>query len=124
MSDPTAVLLVDDEEEFVSTLSERLEIRGFDSKTATSGEQALSLFENHDFDAVVLDVKMPGMDGLEIMDHIKEKHPETPVILLTGYGSTKEGMEGMHKGAFDYLMKPLDIDELISKIREAIGGPR
>lgn len=123
MSDPTAILLVDDEEEFVSTLSERLEIRGFDSKMATSGEQALSLIENHDFDAVVLDLKMPGMDGLEIMDHIKEKHPETPVILLTGYGSTREGMDGMQKGAFDYLMKPLDIDELISKIREAIGGP-
>lgn len=122
MSDPTAILLVDDEEEFVSTLAERLEIRGFESKAAYSGDQALSLIESNDYDVVVLDVKMPGMDGLEVMDHIKTRRPEMPVILLTGHGSTKEGMDGMHKGAFDYLMKPLDIDELISKIQEALGG--
>ena len=122
MSDPTAILLVDDEEEFVSTLAERLEIRGFESKAAYSGDQALSLIENNDYDVVVLDVKMPGMDGLEVMDQIKARRPEMPVILLTGHGSTKEGMDGMHKGAFDYLMKPLDIDELISKIQEALGG--
>ncbi|MFP3980817.1 MAG: response regulator [Desulfobacterales bacterium] len=122
MSDPTAILLVDDEEEFVSTLAERLEIRGFESKAAYSGDQALSLIESNDYDVVVLDVKMPGMDGLEVMDHIKARRPEMPVILLTGHGSTQEGMEGMHKGAFDYLMKPLDIDELIAKIQEALGG--
>ncbi|MCF8026604.1 MAG: response regulator [Desulfobacteraceae bacterium] len=122
MSDPTAILLVDDEEEFVSTLAERLEIRGFESKAAYSGDQALSLIENNDYDVVVLDVKMPGMDGLEVMDQIKTRRPEMPVILLTGHGSTKEGMEGMHKGAFDYLMKPLDIDELISKVQEALGS--
>ncbi|MBS3754504.1 MAG: response regulator [Desulfobacterales bacterium] len=122
MSDPTAILLVDDEEEFVSTLAERLEIRGFESKAAYSGDQALSLIESNDYDVVVLDVKMPGMDGLEVMNHIKARRPEMPVILLTGHGSTKEGMEGMHKGAFDYLMKPLDIDELISKVQEALGS--
>lgn len=122
MSNPTAILLVDDEEEFVSTLAERLEIRGFESEAANSGDQALSLIESNDYDVVVLDVKMPGMDGLEVMDHIKTRRPEMPVILLTGHGSTKEGMDGMHKGAFDYLMKPLDIDELISKIQEALGG--
>lgn len=122
MSDPKTVLLVDDEEEFVSTLAERLEIRGFEPEVATSGDQALSLVDSRDFDIVVLDIMMPGIGGLEVMEHIKRRNPDMPVILLTGRGSTKEGMEGMHKGAFDYLMKPLDIDELISKMQEAAGG--
>lgn len=122
MSDPKKVLLVDDEEEFVTTLAERLEIRGFEPEIATSGSQAISLVENHVFDLVVLDIMMPGIGGLEVMEQIKQQYPDMPVILLTGRGSTKEGLSGMHKGAFDYLMKPLDIDDLISKMQEAAGG--
>lgn len=119
MSDPVKVLLVDDEEEFVSTLAERLEIRGFHAEIATSGETALSMVQNTDFDIVVLDLMMPGLGGVEVMEKIQSQHPDMPVILLTGHGSAKGGMEGLHKGAFDYLMKPLDIDELILKIGEA-----
>ncbi|MCF8024389.1 MAG: response regulator [Desulfobacteraceae bacterium] len=120
MSNPTAILLVDDEEEFVTTLAERLGIRGFAAEAATSGRQALNKMDGRDFDLVVLDVKMPGMGGLEVMDSIKDRSPDLPVILLTGHGAAGEGRQGMHKGASDYLMKPLDIDELISKIHEAL----
>jgi DNA-binding response OmpR family regulator len=119
MSNPTKVLLVDDEEEFVSTLAERLEIRGFVAEVATSGDMALSVVKDKNFDIVVLDLMMPGLGGIEVMERIKSMHPDMPVILLTGHGSAKEGMEGLEMGAFDYLMKPLDIDELILKIGEA-----
>ena len=123
MSNPIKVLLVDDEEEFVSTLAERLEMRDFEAPVATSGDQALALVRDQKFDVIVLDVMMPGIGGLEVMKQVKSAYPDLPVILLTGHGSTKEGMEGMQEGAFDYLMKPLDIDELTAKIKEAIGGP-
>ena len=123
MSNPIKVLLVDDEEEFVTTLAERLEMRAFEARVATSGDQALSLVQEQKFDLIVLDVMMPGIGGLEVMKQVKSTYPEMPVILLTGHGSTKEGMEGMQEGAFDYLMKPLDIDELTTKIKEAIAGP-
>lgn len=116
------VLLVDDEEEFVSTLAERLEIRGFAPRTATNGEQALQMIETDPYDVIVLDLMMPGMGGIDVLKEIKRLLPALPVILLTGHGSTREGMEGMQYGAFDYLMKPLDIDELITKIREAATG--
>jgi DNA-binding response OmpR family regulator len=119
MSNPMKVLLVDDEEEFVSTLAERLEIRGFVTEVATSGDTALSAVQDKNFDIVVLDLMMPGLGGIEVMEKIKSMHPDMPVILLTGHGSAKEGMEGLEMGAFDYLMKPLDIDELILKIGEA-----
>ncbi|MFP4452914.1 MAG: response regulator [Desulfobacterales bacterium] len=122
MSSQKKILLVDDEEEFVTTLAERLEIRGFMAEAATSGKQALELIENLDFDVAILDVKMPGMDGVQVMEKIRELHPDVPVILLTGYGSTDEGLQGVDKGAFDYLMKPLDIEELISKIHEALAS--
>jgi len=119
MSNPTKVLLVDDEEEFVSTLAERLEIRGFVTEVATSGDMAISAVQDKNFDIVVLDLMMPGIGGLEVMEKIKSMYPDMPIILLTGHGSAKEGMEGLELGAFDYLMKPLDIDELILKIGEA-----
>lgn len=119
MNSKASILLVDDEEEFVSTLAERLEIRGFQPEAATSGQQAVELMENRHFDVMVLDVKMPGMSGFKVMEKAKELRPDLPVILLTGHGSSDDGVQGMHQGAFDFLMKPLDIDELISKIREA-----
>jgi len=121
MNDSIKVLLVDDEEEFVTTLAERLEMRGFDPSIATSGDQALSMVQDKAFDLIVLDLMMPGIGGLEVMKQIKSANPEMPIILLTGQGSTKEGMEGMNQGAFDFLMKPLDIEELISQIHEALG---
>lgn len=121
MNDSIKVLLVDDEEEFVTTLAERLEMRGFDPSIAISGDQALSMVQDKVFDLIVLDLMMPGIGGLEVMKQIKSVNPEMPIILLTGQGSTKEGMEGMNQGAFDFLMKPLDIEELISQIHEALG---
>jgi DNA-binding response OmpR family regulator len=121
MNDSIKVLLVDDEEEFVTTLAERLEMRGFDPSIAISGDQALSMVQDKAFDLIVLDLMMPGIGGLEVMKQIKSANPDMPIILLTGQGSTKEGMEGMNQGAFDFLMKPLDIEELISQIHEALG---
>jgi len=116
------VLLVDDEEEFVSALAERLDIRGIDTRVATDGEQALELIEAQSFDVIVLDVIMPGISGLEVLQRVKAQNIPSAVILLTGHGSTREGVEGMRMGAFDYLMKPLDIDELITKMKEAIAA--
>ncbi len=114
------VLLVDDEEEFVATLAERLSLRGIEAQIATEGEGALGILEKERFSVIVLDVMMPGLGGLEVLQRIQGRGIETPVILLTGHGSTKDGIEGMRYGAFDYLMKPIDIDELISKMKEAV----
>ena len=114
------ILLVDDEEEFVTTLAERLELRGLQAQAATDGETALALIETDPPKIVILDVMMPGLGGLEVLKRIKAQHPQIPVILLTGRGSTKEGIEGMQLGAVDYLMKPIDITELIKKMQQAI----
>jgi len=116
------VLLVDDEEEFISALAERLDIRGIESRVATDGEQALEIAESQSFDVIVLDVIMPGISGLEVLQRLKDQQSKAAIILLTGHGSTKEGLEGMRMGAFDYLMKPLDIDELIAKMKEAAAA--
>jgi DNA-binding response OmpR family regulator len=114
------VLLVDDEKEFVSTLAERLRLRGIQADEAVSGEEALRLVAQAAPQVVVLDVMMPGMGGLEVLQRVKSTYPNIEVILLTGIGSTKEGVEGMRLGAFDFLMKPLQIEELIEKIGAAI----
>ena len=113
------VLLVDDEEEFVSALSERLMLRGIEVDSALNGEEALALMVEKLFEVVILDVMMPGLGGLEVLKQIKSTHPNTQVILLTGHGSTREGIEGMRLGAFDYLIKPVDIEEMLEKMREA-----
>ena len=122
MTDLMRVLLVDDEEEFVTTLSERLHLRGIEAQTATDGKSALALIEKNPPEVVVLDVLMPGLGGMEVLQRIRAKNPEIQVILLTGQGSSKDGIEGMDLGAFDYLVKPLDIEELIKKMREAVGS--
>lgn len=114
------VLLVDDEEDFVSTLAERLALRGVNARTAFNGEQALRAVASDPPQIVVLDVMMPGMSGLEVLKRIKADFPAIPVILLTGIGSAKEGMDGIRLGAFDYLMKPLQLEELTQKIAEAL----
>jgi len=115
-------LLVDDEEEFVSALAERLRMRGLEVQVAADGESALSAIEGDPPQVVVLDVWMPKMDGLEILRRIKRDRPHIPVILLTGKGSTRDGIDGMRLGAFDYLMKPVHVDELIRIIEEAVEG--
>ncbi len=112
------ILLIDDEEEFVSTLANRLKYRGFNAKTASDGQKGIDILLNESFDIVVLDLIMPGLDGMDTLKQIKKNAPDLPIILLTGHGSTMTGIEGMRLGAFDYLMKPLDIKDLITKISE------
>ncbi|MBI5238435.1 MAG: response regulator [Deltaproteobacteria bacterium] len=114
------VLLVDDEEDFVSTLAERLRMRGIQARTSGNGEEALRSIAADPPHVVVLDVMMPGMSGLDVLRKIKADFPGIEVILLTGIGSTREGVEGMRLGALDYLMKPLQIEELIEKLRDAV----
>ena len=118
--DNTNILLIDDEDEFVETLAERLELRGCVSKIARDGETGISMVTNEPFDVVILDLMMPGLSGLDTLRQIRAIDKALPVILLTGHGSTKDGMEGMHIGAFDFLMKPLDINELLEKIKLAV----
>ena len=118
--DPMKILLVDDEREFVTTLAERLELRNMKVSIAMDGESALGFIENESPQVVVLDVMMPGMGGLEVLEKIKVSDPKIQVILLTGHGATKDGIRGMQLGAFDYLIKPIDIDELIVKLNEAV----
>lgn len=115
------VLLVDDEEDFVTTLAERLRLRGMNAETANNGEAALERIAASVPHVVILDVMMPGLSGLDVLKRIKTDNPQLPVILLTGIGSTKEGVEGMRLGAADYLMKPLQIEELIQKINDALA---
>jgi len=115
------VLIVDDEEELVSALVERLELRGFEAHGVTDGAAALDFLEMEACDVVLLDVKMPGLGGLEVIRRIKAKKPRMEVILLTGHGSVKSVEEGMALGAFDYLMKPVKIDNLV-RILSAAGA--
>ncbi len=115
------VLIVDDEEDLVSTMAERLELRGFEVETATSGTDALAHVGKSDFSVLLVDVKMPGVGGLELMAEIKRDHPDFPVILFTGHTSVADAERGIQEGAFGYLMKPIEIDRLIEKIRNAAG---
>jgi signal transduction histidine kinase len=113
------LLLVDDEHDFRRTLAKRLIKQGINPEEAENGEKALSILENKEMDVVVLDVKMPGMNGIEVLNHIKEKHPKTEVIFLTGHAATQDGVEGIKTGAFDYLSKPVEFEHLFGKIKQA-----
>ncbi len=113
------ILLVDDEIEFVETLSKRLVKRGFNVLFATTASDAVEKISAGQFDVAVVDVRMPEMDGIALLGEIKRMKPLMEVLLLTGYASVQSGIEGMKKGAFDYIMKPADIDELVKKIRDA-----
>jgi DNA-binding NtrC family response regulator len=113
------VLLVDDEVEFLETLVKRLKKRNLIVSGVNSGEQAIEVLARDPVDVVVLDVKMPGMDGLETLREIKKSCPLVEVIMLTGHASMEVAIEGMEQGAFDYLMKPMDIDELLYKLQDA-----
>lgn len=113
------LLLVDDENDFRRTVAKRLMKRGIDTLQAESGEECLSILKNNPVDVVVLDVKMPGMDGIETLHHIKKGHPEIEVIMLTGHATTRDGVDGIKTGAFDYLSKPIELEHLLRKVRQA-----
>jgi DNA-binding NtrC family response regulator len=121
------VLVVDDEEDFASALAIRLTRRGFSVRTASSGAAALADLASHPAKVVILDLKMPGMDGLETLHCIRRRHPEVQVIVLTGHGTVASGIEGMQVGAADYLRKPVPIETLCTAIQAAAeknrGGP-
>jgi len=119
------VLLVDDEVSFVETFSERLELRDFEISKAFSGEEALEVLdENKNIEVVILDVKMPGMNGIETLVEIKRKNPLVEVMMLSGHADVASAIDGMKQGAFDYLMKPVDMDQIITKITEAVAKKR
>jgi len=116
---PTKVLLVDDEKDFVEMLSLRLQEAGEKVSEAYSGKECLDTLQETRVDVVVLDIKMPGMDGIETLREIKKRFPLVEVIMLTGHGTTESAVEGMKLGAFDYLMKPAEFDELTKKLQKA-----
>jgi len=117
--EPTHILLVDDEESFRLPLSKRLAKRGFVVEQAADGNQCLAVLGEKRIDVVVLDVKMPGMSGIEVLQKIKAGHPQIEVILLTGHATTASGVEGIKSGAFDYLTKPIELDQLVNKITQS-----
>ena len=119
-SEAVRVLLVDDEEAYVHILANRLSRRHIDVSKAFSGTEAIQILRGQDFDVVVLDLKMEDMDGIEVLKVMKKMVPQVQVIMLTGHGSEKAAKEGMDLGAFDYLTKPCELEELLSKIRAAV----
>ena len=118
------LLLVDDEEDFLETLLKRMKKRRVNVAGVRSGEQALEQLDQEQADVVVLDVKMPGMDGIQALREIKRRHPLVEVIMLTGHANVEVAIQGMELGAFDYLMKPMDIDELLYKVQDAYKKKR
>ena len=116
---PIGVLLIDDEYDYVNVLSNRLSKRGFDVGKASGGSEAFQILRQRSFDVAVLDLKMADMDGIEVLKILKKMAPEMVVIMLTGHGSAKAAHEGIRHGAYDYLTKPCELDELIQKIGEA-----
>lgn len=111
--EPTRVLFVDDEDDLVSAVVERLEIRGFAAEGVTSGSEALERIETGFFDVVVADVKMPGLDGLQLARILGQRNPEIRVVLLSGHGSSEDVEEGRRLGVVDYLQKPIEIETLV-----------
>jgi DNA-binding response OmpR family regulator len=117
--DKFRVLVVDDELDFLETIVKRLKTRKIDVTGVDNGVKALSLLNDQDFDVVILDVKMPGLDGIDTLREMKKKKPLVEVIMLTGHASVESGIQGMQLGAFDYVMKPVALDELLEKMRQA-----
>ncbi len=122
MKEKISVLMVDDEEQFRETTSKLLNRRGFETTIAGTGEEALDILKRKPHDVVVLDIKMPGMDGHEALFQIQKIAPQTKVIMLTGHGTVDSAIESLEKGAFDYLNKPCDIDILTAKIKDAYNA--
>ncbi|MBU0992073.1 MAG: response regulator [Proteobacteria bacterium] len=124
MSDAN-ILLVDDEQPFVETMTKRLEKRNYKVNAAFSGYDAIKILEKESqVEVVILDVKMPGKDGIGVLQEIKQKYPLIEVIMLTGHATVESAIQGMKLGAYDYLMKPCDMNELVAKVDEATGKKR
>ncbi|MBU2644871.1 response regulator [bacterium] len=117
--DQIKVLLVDDEERFLKTTAKLLQKKGFAVQTAGNGLEALDILKQESIHVTLLDVKMPIMDGLETLKIAKQRHPLVEMIMLTGHATVEAAMDGLKSGAFDYIMKPADIDELVLKIKDA-----
>jgi DNA-binding NtrC family response regulator len=117
--DECNVLLVDDEVDFLETLTKRLKRRKVNTFEANNSQKAFQVLKQESIDVVVLDVRMPGMDGMQALREIKKTYPLVEVIMLTGHANVEVAIEGMELGAFDYLMKPMDTDELLYKIQDA-----
>ena len=113
------MLLVDDEDDFRTTLANRLKLRKIDVTDAGSGNEAIELVRQKSFDVAVIDVKMPGIDGIETLKQIKQIQPAMEIVMLTGHASIESGIEAMKLGAYNYIMKPCDIDELLIKTGDA-----
>ena len=113
------VLLVDDEQEFIETLSERLKMRDMDAKLALDGEQALAAVQDDEPDVILLDLKMPGMDGMEVLRRIKKAYSHVQVVMLTGHGTDKDEDQALRLGAYAYLQKPVDLERLVVTLRDA-----
>lgn len=118
------LLLVDDEADFLEPLAKRLQRRGCECVTVSSGEEALLVLGTRRFDCAVVDVKMAGMSGLDLLRHARGTHPSMPVVLLTGHASVELGVQGMELGAFEYLLKPVELDELLDTVRRAAEEAR
>jgi DNA-binding NtrC family response regulator len=121
---PLRVLFVDDEEDFVRTMAERMEMREVGSEVALSGQQALQMLEQEIPDVMVLDLRMPGIDGMEVLRRVKRTYPQLEVIIMTGHGSDADEEEARRLGAFDYLRKPVDINDLMETVRKAGAARR
>lgn len=117
--DHLRLMFVDDEEELVSALVERLELRGIDAIGVTSGDEALEHLREESFDVVIIDVKMPGIGGLEVLRTVSRRYPNVKVILMTGHGSAKDSEIGRRLGAVAYLQKPVDLEDLLATIERA-----
>ena len=115
------LLLVDDEPRYLETTSKLIQRKGYEVWTAPNGEDALKTMATHNIHVVVLDVKMPGMDGNETLKHIKELYPLTEVIMLTGHATVDSAIDGLKSGAWDYLMKPADVEDIIEKAEQAFA---
>jgi DNA-binding response OmpR family regulator len=113
------VLLVDDEQEFVQTLADRLVLRDLQTSTAHNGQEALSAVKENEPDVIVLDLKMPGLHGIDVLKRLKDAYPNVEVIILTGHGSPQDEEAARSLGAFDYLKKPADLETLVNRIRGA-----
>ena len=113
------LFLVDDEKDFIESLAERLQLRDFGVKTALNGEDAVKLISENEFDVIILDVKMPGKSGIETLKEIKNINQLSQVIMLTGHATVESAIQGMKLGAYDYIMKPTDTEELIKLINKA-----
>ena len=116
---PLRLLLVDDEAGFVEVMRKRLARRGVEVTGALSGQEAIQILRRQDFDVSVVDLKMEDMDGIEVLDIFKKMVPDMPVIMLTGHGSEQAAKDGLRKGAFDYLLKPCELEDLLAKIKQA-----